>query len=339
MYATILSETSHADTRILLVDDDDLVRDTLAGTLAEFGYRCDAVATAEEALAMLRGRAYSLVLSDIVMPGLSGLELAGIIARCHPDVPVVVLTGYGHVEAARSALRNDAADIVTKPICSREIPAVIERSLQRRRREIERIALRGEEVLLGAIEALAAAIDAKQTHTAEHSRRVAALSLWIGERLALGPAEKRVLELSAYLHDIGNIEIPVSLLNKPGPLSGEERERIQQHPVTGGEMLARIPDLSYVAGIVRHHHERVDGSGYPDGLSGPAIPLLSQILAVADAFETMTADRPYCRARSIAQAAGELRAHSGTQFDASVVALLLARIEAREPLPISLTAR
>nr|CAA9289015.1 metal dependent phosphohydrolase [uncultured Armatimonadetes bacterium] len=323
--------------RILLVDDDDLLRDTFSVTLASFGYAADSAASGEEALRMLRERAYDLVLSDVVMPGLSGLELADAVSRRHPDVPVVLLTGHSHADLAKSALRYGAADFLAKPVNIGNLPMVIERNLERRRMEFERLARRGEEVLLAAVEALVVAIDAKQAYTAQHSRRVATLALWAGESLALSPGERRVLELSAFLHDIGKIGTPDAILNKSAPLDPPEWEQIKQHPAKGCEILSHIPDLSAVAGIVRHHHERMDGAGYPDRLSGLAIPLFSRIISIVDAFEAMTSTRTYRPSRSVTEAAAELQAYAGTQFDPDLVASFLGRIERGDRLPIALS--
>lgn len=325
------------EARILLVDSDASVRDALAGTLSGFGYQTDTAATKGGALALLRQQAYSVVLADLALPDTDSLDLADTIALRHPDVPIVLLAGRDQIEAARQALRRGAADVVTKPVAVHALPLVIERNLERRRIEFEKIAIRSEEVLLAAIDALAAAIDAKEMHTGQHSRRVAALSLWLGEPLDLSPAEKRLLELSAYMHDVGKIGTPDRILNKPGPLSAAERRIIQQHPVKGSEILSQIPDLVFVASVVRHHHERMDGGGYPDGLAGPAIPLFSRVISVTDAFEAMTSSRAYRRGMPVPEAVAQLRANAGTQFDPRIVRLFLDRLHSPDALPPPVT--
>jgi putative nucleotidyltransferase with HDIG domain len=155
--------------------------------------------------------------------------------------------------------------------------------------------------------------------TAFHSREVAAWAGVIGERLGLGPTDLAELELGALLHDLGKARVPVRVLSKPGPLDPAERELVNRHPAWGAELLERVPGLEKVAAIVRFHHERWDGTGYPDGLRGDRIPMASRIVAVCDAYQAMTSERPYRPALPPAAAAHELRAGAGTQFDPALV--------------------
>jgi GAF domain-containing protein len=173
------------------------------------------------------------------------------------------------------------------------------------------------------VEALAAAMDMRDRRTARHSEDVVDLARQVGDLLELGPASLLELEFAARLHDVGKIQVPDAVLNKPGPLDRDEADVIRCHASWGSETLSRIPGLEAVATIVRFHHERWDGSGYPDGLSGPRIPLASRIISVCDAYGAMTCDRPYRNAMASREALREIRAGAGSQFDPAVVTALL----------------
>jgi diguanylate cyclase len=178
------------------------------------------------------------------------------------------------------------------------------------------------------VEALAAAMDMRDRRTAEHSEDVVALARQVGELLALEPAALLELEFAARLHDVGKIQVPDAVLNKPGPLEPHENEVIRCHATWGSETLARVPGLGAVATIVRFHHERWDGAGYPDGLSGSRIPLASRIISVCDAYGAMTCDRPYRAAMDPDDALDEIRAGAGSQFDPAVVRALVNALSA-----------
>ena len=176
------------------------------------------------------------------------------------------------------------------------------------------------------VEALAAAIDMRDGYTSAHSSEVVQLAAEVGRKLALGPATMVELKCAARLHDVGKIAVPDRILRKPGPLDAEEWNTIRTHPEQGAEVLSRIPGLEAVASIVRFHHECWDGSGYPDGLSGEAIPLASRVIAACDALRAMTSNRPYRRAMPCAAALGELERHAGTQFDPGVVSAVIGLV-------------
>jgi GAF domain-containing protein len=177
------------------------------------------------------------------------------------------------------------------------------------------------------VDALAAAMDMRDRRTARHSEDVVALAREVGELLELEAAALIELEFAARLHDVGKIRVPDAVLNKPGPLDADESKLIQNHSAWGAETLEQIPGLEVVSTLVRFHHERWDGRGYPDGLAGPRIPLASRIIAVCDSYGAMTCDRPYRRAMAPREALAELRRGSGKQFDPMVVEALLGVIE------------
>jgi HD-GYP domain-containing protein (c-di-GMP phosphodiesterase class II) len=244
----------------------------------------------------------------------------------------VLLTGHTDVELARDSLQRGASDFVTKPVNIRELPILVERNLTRRRLEVARLQEREAQVLFAAIKALASAVDAKDRYTARHSRVVTRLALLLADAIHLSSEERSVLELSAWMHDVGKIGVPDSILTKPGSLTKEEFAVMMVHPVKGGEIVGEIEELGRVADVIRHHHERVDGSGYPDGLRGEAIPLASRIILIADAFEAMTADRSYRHGFGREAALRELREHSGTQFDADLVSAFVRMMQSHSEI-------
>jgi putative nucleotidyltransferase with HDIG domain len=327
----LFSEASEAPSvpprrRVLIVDDDHLVRDALRFALEDAGYDVWAVAHGADALAVLESQAVDIVLSDIFMPGMNGFELLKQIRQRRPDVPVILVTGFGNIEMARQALKEGATDFITKPYNVSEIPILIERNLMRHTIESSRTRDLQEEVrrsYRATLEALLAALDTRDTETEGHSERVAAYTMLIAQQLNLSEAELLHIEHGALLHDIGKIGVPDHILYKPGPLTPEEWEVMKQHPVIGYKMCMKIEMLRPAAPIVLHHHERWDGRGYPYGLNGAEIPLGARIFAIADTLDAMTSDRPYRKALSFAQAREEIERCAGSQFDPELVRVFL----------------
>jgi putative two-component system response regulator len=313
--------------RVLVVDDMEAMRLALVKCLHISGYEVMAASSGAEALELLRTHTFDLLLTDQTMPGLSGLELTEAVSRMHPDMPIVVLTGHTDVELAKDSLKRGASDFVTKPVNIRELPILVERNLTRRRLEVARLRDRGAQVLFEAIKALASAVDAKDPYTARHSRRVTRLSLLLADAIQLSSEERYLLELSAWMHDVGKIGVPDSILTKPAPLNQEEFAVMKEHSAKGGEIVGEIEELGRVADVIRHHHERMDGGGYPDGLRGAAIPLASRIILIADSFEAMVADRSYRRSLGREAAIRELQEHSGTQFDQSLTQAFIGALD------------
>jgi len=192
---------------------------------------------------------------------------------------------------------------------------------------VARLKERESQVLFEALKALASAVDAKDPYTARHSMRVTRLSLILADAIGLNGDDKYLLELSAWMHDVGKIGVPDNLLTKPSRLTREEFEIVKVHAVKGAEIVGQIEELTRVADVIRHHHERLDGLGYPDGLRGEAIPLLSRIILVADSFDAMTSDRSYRRGPGREKAFAELRQYAGTQFDPDLVKSFISKVE------------
>jgi putative two-component system response regulator len=331
----------HADRRghgahILVVDDEPVIRDLLATALSGSGYRVHAVSDALEAMSALRSGPFDCILSDVKMPGMDGIALTEFVSQNYPGIPVILISGHADHDVVRLAVRRGASDFITKPFQTGTLSFVIEKNLERVQMERLRSAEQDYHTRFKVIQALAAAIDAKTRYTAEHSRRVTLLSRAVGEALAMSATDLRLLEMAAQVHDVGKIGVPDRILNKRSELTAGEWEVMRTHPAQGAEIVGQVPELLAVAEIVLHHHEQVDGSGYPDGLQGDSIPLLSRIIAVADAYESMTSDRAYRAAMQRTEALCRLKDASGTQFDRAVVEVFLS-LHDNGQLQLSLT--
>ena len=258
----------------------------------------------------------------------AGEDLLGIGARA----AAVARAGEALLVVAR--MRNEPFDDAERAL----LEAVGEstgHSLARGRlaRERDDLFRRLEQTNLGIAAALAATLEAKDHYTADHARSIADLAVHVGVKMGMTLTEVRDLRLGAILHDIGKIAVPDAILNKPGDLTAEEYEIVKKHAVVGEQILAPVPFLDGVRLIVRHDHERWDGGGYPDGLSGEAIPLGSRIVLVVDAFHAMTSDRPYRKAMAEKAAIGHLQANAGSQFDPTVVGAFVSVLRRRSHSP------
>lgn len=298
--------------------------------LTQLGYHVEQAPNVTEACALIRRHAYSLVLSDYEMPDGTGLDLLAYVTQNCRQLPVVLLTGHDDMPLARDAIACGASDFLTKPFELRQVARVIEQNWVRIERDEERIAALTNTILAGTIRALVAAVDAKDPYTARHSERVSRIASRLGEALGYSTERLRILEFAALLHDVGKIGVPHQILTKPGRLTPEEWEIIKRHPVRSAEIVAEVEPLAEVATIVRHHHERVDGRGYPDALSGTMIPEFSRIISLADAYEAMTANRAYRNALSSAEAQELIRENLGAQFDVRFGTAFLALFEEAE---------
>ncbi len=322
-------------TRILIVDDDASVRDVIAVLLGEEGYACTAVCSAEAALDAARQADYSLVISDVRMPGRDGFWLLERMRDGHPDSAIVMLTAYGDTEAAVECLRNGAADYLLKPPKVTELIRAIERALGRRRLELARQKYRRslenrvrdktaelsralhdlELTYSQTLWSLVAALDAREHETGDHSQRVVRYSLAVARRIGLPERELPDLGRGALLHDIGKIGVPDAILLKPGKLDDSEWLEMKRHPQIGYDILRSIDFLAPSAEIVLSHQERFDGGGYPRGLARDQIPVAARIFAIADTYDAMTSDRPYRKALSADAARAEIARCAGSQFD------------------------
>ena len=318
----------------LVVDDEDQLRQILTRVMRGDGFRCIEARCGTEAIEQLRRHPVSLMLSDLRMPGMDGMELLRRAREQHPDIAIVMITGAPDIEDAVHCLANGAMDYLMKPFHLEEVRLRVAKAMDRRRlllenrhyqeRLKERVvaqASRLEEMFLAGVQALAEALELKDPYTRGHSVRVSQYSSILARTLGLHEDVVRQIELGGHVHDIGKIGVREAVLNKTEPLTDEEYEHIMIHPLVGWRVLAPLlGDAPIALNIVRSHHERMDGRGVPDGLVGESIPFEARIVAVADAIDAMTSGRPdRGNELSLEQALDELRRNAGTQFDPKVV--------------------
>ena len=324
--------------RILIVDDEVEITVILADLLSE-DYECLRAASAEEALAHLTQSEFQLVISDITMPGMSGLDMIPHIKELSPDTVVVMISGMQTVESAIGALRLGAFDYLMKPFDLRQVEAVVKRALEhhdlvvakqryenhleelveQRTVELDKALNSLEGAYRSTLKALTAALETRDSETHGHSERVVTYSLRLGREYGLSSEHMKALEFGSLLHDIGKIGVPDSILRKPAKLTEEEWVRMREHPLHGQQILRGIEFLEGAARVVAQHHEKWDGTGYPLGLHHEEIDICARIFAVADAFDAITSDRVYRRGKPYEAAAQELDDWAGRQFDPKVV--------------------
>jgi len=311
--------------KILIIDDDPVVRDVIAEMLGLAGYEVVLAGTAAEGLELFMDKQIGLVVSDIVLPDISGLELLEAIRLHRPSLPIVLVTGVNARDNLTEALARGADGLVAKPFTQTELCDAVEDALERAggsERDLRTQLL--APTLAGA---LANAIEAREEGMRGHCDRLTVLAMRLGLAVGLGDEEIEAIRLGALLHDIGKIGIPDSVLLKPVALTPEETDLMRTHTVIGDTLLEPIDLLAAVRPIVRYHHERWDGLGYPDGLAAEEIPLGARIMAVADAVEAMSSKRAYREPLSEPEIVRELERGRGTQWDPNIVEIVLRLIE------------
>jgi putative two-component system response regulator len=280
--------------RILIVDDESASRIPLATLLRREGYEVRDVGEGGAALTECASFRPDLILLDVMMPGVDGLEVCRRI-KATPETrltPVVLITGLSATEDRIKGINSGADDFLSKPIDFNELLART-RSLLRLKQYTDEL-----ESAEGVLFSLAQSIEARDPYTSGHCERLAEVSSRLGQKLGLPEEEIKALRRAGIVHDIGKVVVPDAILLKPGPLSAVETEVMRKHPVVGERICAPLRTFGLVLTIIRHHHERHDGSGYPDGLRGDEIPLTAAILQLADVYDALTTDRPYRKASS-----------------------------------------
>ncbi|HIJ79878.1 MAG: response regulator [Desulfobulbaceae bacterium] len=317
-------DLSGVSERILLVDDDQCVLRLLNRYIFSFGLEADRAQNGKQALKLMNEQPYGVVITDMVMPIMNGMELLINIREHHPKTDVLVISGHTETHSFSDLVAAGAADFITKPFSLDELKAKLQR-IFRERHLLENLQLAKEkekQFFLSLVESLAISLEEKDPYTHGHSRRVTALSLKLAELTEGDVSDFELLSLCGMLHDIGKIGVPDKVLSKPGPLSASEYNIIKKHPERGAHILRPIESDargSLIARIIKHHHEHFDGNGYPGGLVGEKIPLMSRIIAIADTFDAMTSDRPYRKGLSRHNALLEIRKNAGSQFDPALV--------------------
>ncbi|MBI5368628.1 MAG: response regulator [Planctomycetes bacterium] len=325
---TPLSPTppSAAPWKVLLVDDYPENIGVLESFLADEPYEILKATNGGEAIDLIRTQGPDIVLLDVMMPIMDGFQVCRA-AKLDPRtalMPIVLVTALDSMEDKIKGIDAGADDFLTKPVNPLELKARVA-SLLRIRKLVTQ--LDGAE---NVIRALARAVEAKDSYTEKHTERVSKYSVKLGRASGLAGQDLLNLELGAQIHDIGKIGVSDAVLNKPGKLEDLEFKIIMTHPMVGFEICRPLATLSRVVASVRHHHERYDGKGYPDGLVGEGIPLEARIVAIADAFDAMTSDRPYRKGMPVETAVDILSKGAGTQWDATLVTRFLDLIKAGE---------
>jgi len=330
--------------RVLLVDDEIAVWQILGEKLGRSGFEWCGQSSAEDALACLEKEPFDAVVSDLKMPRMTGLQLLAEVQKRHPHLAFVMATGEDDIRVAVDAMKHGADDYLLKPFHLDAAVESVRRALQKKfmeaelekyRHQLEEMVEQRTHQLQTAmkriecaydetLEALGAALDLRDTETAGHSRRVSLYCLEIARAMGCTNEQLKTIARGAYLHDIGKIGIPDSVLLKQGKLTPEEMAIMQTHVRIGYELLSRIPFLSSASEIVLAHQERYDGAGYPQGLAEEQIPLGARIFAIADTLDAMTSDRPYRQALPFSTAREEIIRESGKQFDPDVVRVFLS---------------
>ena len=331
-------DLTEAETRLLIVDDDQLIRKTLVNFFSS-KYVCDEAISAESALKMCRAQEYSVIICDVVLPQMNGIELSPQIQQISPNSVIIIISGKEGADFAIKSFRAGAFDYIQKPFDFSQLAHTVEKAAEHynlkclknnyqlhleslvaeRTTEVDKALEEVEDSYRTTLKALVQALETRDFETHGHSERVVTFSLRLGYELGLDKPALRNLELGALLHDIGKIGVPDAILRKPAALTEDEWDKMKLHPLHGQKIMRNIPFLEGAARVVSQHHEKWDGSGYPYNISGTEIDLGARIFSVVDAFDAMISDRVYRKGRPYHEALEELERCSGTQFDPDVV--------------------
>ena len=337
---------------VLVVDDEEPIRNALRKYLKQQQFEVYTAGSGEEALQQLRLHKVALMLSDIRMPGTSGVDLVPQALEIEPELAILMLTAVNDATSAALCMQRGAMDYLTKPIELADLGRAVQRALKRREMllenrelnqwlkeevttrtaELQRERNRLERVSTATLEALVNALEAKDPYLRGHSARVADLSANIAAELQIPEEEVERVRMAGRLHDLGKIATREGVVNKEGPLTPEEFEHVKQHVIIGAQILAPLTHLGDVVSMVRSHHERWDGTGYPEGLRGEEIPIGGRIIAAAEVFDALTTSRPYQEKMTPEQAAERLGDLSGTVLDPRVFDALAAIVARRGTL-------
>lgn len=336
--------------RILVVEDEGPIQRIIKRVLSSGHYESESAYNAEEARALCRKSTFEVVLCDIGLPGESGISFVRWLKSHYPETAFIMVTGANDMDMADQALKHGAYGYVVKPFTSRDLlisisGALIDRQRQiwlresntqlqeevsQRTRELAEANEKLEQTMHGVIKAMAAALESRDPYTGGHQQRVAELSVAIGRKLSLTEDQIQSLYIAAMVHDIGKISIPAEILSKPGRLTDIEFQLIKTHAETGYKILREIDFPWPIADIVHQHHERIDGTGYPRGLTENELEPESKIIMVADVVEAMASHRPYRPALGIEKALAEIKKNRGRLYAANVVDACLEVFEKDE---------
>jgi putative nucleotidyltransferase with HDIG domain len=337
---------------VLVVDDEEPIRNALRKYLNQQQFEVYTAGSAEEALQQLRLHKVALMLSDIRMPGTSGVDLVPQALEIEPDLAILMLTAVNDATSAALCMQRGALDYLTKPIELADLGRAVQRALKRREMQLENRHLnqwlkeevttrtaelqrerhRLERVSTATLEVLVNALEAKDPYLRGHSARVADLSANIATEMGLSEEDVERVRMAGRLHDLGKIGTRDAVVNKEGPLTADEFEHVKQHVIIGAQILAPLVHLGDIVAMVKSHHERFDGSGYPDGLRGEDVPMGGRIIAVAEVYDALTTARPYQEKMTPEQAVERMADLSGTVLDPRVYAALVRLVARRQTL-------
>jgi len=325
--------------KILIVDDDEAIRHLLRKILEKEGYTCGMAEDAEQAIDFLKKQSVDLVISDVAMPGKSGIQLLEEIKANHPMIPTLMISGISTKKTAETIITMGAYDFLLKPFQKKQVLISVTNALRRRAldlqsqfevqnleniiedqtRDLFKANERLNNILDGTIKAMSLAVESRDPYTSGHQQRVADIAVAIAMRMDYSAEHVKYLKMAGLIHDIGKISVPAEILCKPTRLTDAEFNIMKEHPLTGYKILKEIEFPYPLAEIVYQHHERVDGSGYPQRLSGDEILMEAKILAVADVVEAMASHRPYRPSLGMDVALEEIKRNRGRMFDPAVV--------------------
>ncbi len=316
---------------ILVIDDEKLIRDIVIAYLSEFNMNIVEAESVSDAQASLKNNDVELIISDIAMPGEeTGIDLLTWCRKEHIFSPFILISGYLTAEDVRYALSLGVQHVIHKPFKKKQLVdavfssfAVSDSYNNLLNNYIEEIEL-NQQLFMAAIDGFAAAIGARDGYTLQHSEQVSDFAVLLSKKIGLDDKNVQTARIAGKLHDIGKIGVPESILLKSNDLTSAEYNVMKGHPEKAAEILGALPSLSAVIDGAKHHHERYDGFGYPDGLKGEEIPLMGRILAICDAFSAMITERPYRPAMQPELAREEIRVNSATQFDPQLVKVFLS---------------
>ncbi len=337
---------------LLVVDDEEPIRNAVQKYLVKQGYEVTLAATGEEALGILHRQKIMVMILDVNLPGVSGIDLVPRIMETEPTIALLMLTAVNDATAAALCMQRGALDYLIKPIDLHHLGRAIAGALERRNRRLEGLKVNQwlkeevvqratelrqeqanqERISVATLEALVNALEAKDPYLRGHSARVADLSAMIAAQIGCTDEEVETVRTAGRLHDIGKIGIREEVLNKQGPLTDDEYEHVKQHTLVGSQILAPLVHLRNAITYVRSHHERWDGYGYPDRLAGDAIPLGARIIGVAEIYDALTTARPYQEKMSPEVAVERMRDLAGTAIDPAVHAALEVVVMQRQAL-------
>jgi len=329
---------------ILIVDDEEMIRELLVSALLQEGYVCHPASNVDDAFTILSEQPVDLVISDIMMPGRSGVDLLRGIKKIDADIAVLMVTGLSDMNTALECIHLGADDYISKPFSINRVFLTVKNLIEKRMLAIDKknyqislefkVLEQTDQIRHAMSElhksydhtltALVRALDAREKEVGSHSERVMDYTKLMAAKLGIRDNELEHLAKGALLHDIGKIGISDNILLKPGALSTEEWVEMRRHPQVGYAILSEIGFLKDPAEIILTHHERFDGTGYPNGLKGERIPIGSRIFALVDTLDAMTSDRPYRKALPFDAVISEVKTFRGSQFDPDIADLFLS---------------